>query len=237
MLLQDVPFANKAKAVFLYQTEEKANFPGSHAVLLISVGQDVHEGSKLSAVIDLINRNFKSCDIAACDVLQRHSMQITDLSPIEDIYKKSSIAGSDWIARNNKHLQQLIIPNKIFSWEEYLLRPDFLIYRENIIIAYNEDSLFKQAMNETIDDFINRYERRFISFDKERAFNCCFNYLVEECAILMLMWQKSGYNYIIYPGNMPKTLSATRDKFVAPVNPHLLKWVTVYVRNKIRKVA
>lgn len=42
-------------------TEEKKGFKHSSCILLISVGQEAHEGERFSATIDLINSSFNSC--------------------------------------------------------------------------------------------------------------------------------------------------------------------------------
>lgn len=224
--------STQAKAIFLYQTKEKLNFPQSKAVLLVSVGNIMHEGAKLAAMLTLINKNFSSCDVAVCDVLQRHTIQIHDFSSVEEIYIKSKLEGEKWITRNKSLLELLKIPSKVFHWEEYFLRSNFDSCKEIVLKAYKEDETFKAAMHQTINEFIQRYERRAIIIDQKRAFDCCFNYLVEETAVMMLMWPECQYHYIVYPANMPVFLSVFHKHFVAPYWPTLLKWVTVYVRNR-----
>ncbi len=222
----------RAKAIFLNQKDEKHNFHLSNAVLLVSVGQSNHENFKLAATIELINKKFHSCDVAVCDVLQRYTLKIFDYSADDEIYTKSKIQGSSWIERNNQTLKSLKIQHKIFRWEEYLLHSDFESYKKKIILTYQEDEDFKNAMNLTISAFLKRFLRRVPDVDERSASQCCFQYLAEECAIIMLMWQRCNFHYIIYPGKMPAILNATRKKFVEPFKPDLLKWLTVYVRSK-----
>lgn len=239
--LQNITFNNQslsqtqAKATFLHQTQEKHKFNNSNALLLVSIGQMIYEGPKLSAVIKLVSENFLTCDIAVCDVLQRHTMQISDFSTQESIYEKSKLIGENWIDRNNESLKSLKIPGVIFRWEKYLLNQDFSVLKEQVIAAYKQNESFKQAMDDTIEEFIKRYQRRLIVIDKERAFNCCFNYLVEETTIIMLMLKDCEYHYIVHPGEMPKILHAAREKFVVPYNSELLKWATIYVRSRTNK--
>jgi len=222
----------RAKATFLHQVAEKPHFINSKAIMLISVGKEIHEGAKFSAAVELVNRSFKTCDILVCDVLQRHNMQINNFSISKNFYAESLLAGKEWVDRNNKHFQSLKIPYNIFHWEKYLLRQEFPSLQEKILVAYEEDSSFKEAMHDTITEFVTRYARRFDIIDEKMAFKCCFDYLVEETAIIMLMMQKDQYKYIVYPGKMPKVLSAARDKFVVPNNLELLKWVTIYIRHR-----
>lgn len=223
---------DRAKATFLHQVTEKPNFINSKAIMLISVGKETHEGAKLSAAIELINRSFKACDIIVCDVLQRHTLQMNNLYSSENIYAASVLAGKEWAARNNKYFQSFKIPCNIFHWEKYLLRQEFPLLRERIIAAYEEDCSFKEAMHDTISEFTSRDARRSDSIDKDMAFKCCFDYLVEETAIIMLMMRQYQYNYIVYPGKMPKVLSVARDKFVVENGLELLKWVTIYIRHR-----
>lgn len=233
MPLENIDLHKKAKATFLYQTEEKRNFPYSKAVLLISVGQPNHEGARLEATIKLINDNFQSCDVAVCDTLQRHTMQMGGLSSLEEAYINSIIEGKKWVERNKKHLMSLKILKEIFFWDKYLTSDDFLHCKDKIIDAYQNNESFKSAMHITIEEFVKRYERRSTGINREKLQEYCFNYLTEECAVMMLMWPKCEYNYIIYPGNMPKVLAAARNKFVVPYHPNLLKWTQIYIRSKM----
>lgn len=227
---------NLAKATFLHQVEEKHKFHHSHAVLLISVGQPVHEGNKLRAVIELVNKNFKSCDIAVCDVLQRYSTKIIHGISEEQAYQKCLDEGKQWVARNQDSIQQLQIDHKILHWEEYLSRKDFQMHKEDILSAYNNNAEFKTAMHHSIDEYVARREKKIESLDKQMAIDSCFQYLAEESAIIMKMWQDLGYNYIIYPGEIPQALKEARAIFIGNVNKDLLKWVTVYIRSRPNKI-
>ncbi len=224
-----------AKATFLHQVKEKHKFHTSHAVLLISVGQPVHEGERLRAVIQLINKNFKSCDIAVCDVLQRHSMQITKDIDEEQAYKECLSEGRKWLERNQEYIKELQIEHNILTWEEFLLRKDFQTHIKDILDEYSNNINFKDAMQNSINDYVSRLDKRVKALDTQKAIDCCFNYLAEESAIIMKMWQERAYDYIVYPGNIPKVLEAARDKFVVFENIDLLKWVTVYVRSRSSK--
>jgi len=221
-----------AKVTFLRAQQEKIYLPGSRAVLLISVGQPVHEGAKLAATIDMVNRTFSSCDVAVCDSLQRHTIGMHEYLPKETLYINANIEGEKWIKRNDASLKAIKIPHEIFRWDKYLLDNNFNRHLEAINLAYKKSNDFASAIHKTIDEFVARHERHFTIDNKEEAINCCFNYLVEECAIIMLMWPCRKYNYIVYPGEINKALEVARCQFVAPIYSNLLKWLGVYVRTR-----
>ena len=152
--------------------------------------------------------------------------------PTGFLYKKANIEGENWLKRNESSLQLIEVPHKIFRWDSCLLHDQFNKCLERVNVAYKECKNFHRAIHDTIDEFVVRYSRRFSIKNKEKAKYYCLQYLLEETAIIMIMWQNREYNYIIYPGEINKALDAGYSKFVAPVYTNLLKWVGVYVRTR-----
>lgn len=232
VLSQTIDSKQGAKVTFIRAQQEKMYLRDSKAVLLISIGRPAHEGVKFAATIDMINKTFAACDIAVCDSLQRHTMRMYEDLPKEELYKKSNQEGEKWIERNNVSLKSIKITHEIFRWDKYLLNNHFNKYKAIIDLAYKENSKFAAAIHETIDEFIERPSHPQHLIDKEKAIESCREYLIEECAIIMLMWISRGYNYIVYPGEINKALAAARSNFVKPVSSNLLKWLGVYVRTR-----
>ena len=222
----------RAKAGFICPETIKQTFASSKAVVLVSVGQVSQEGEKLAATIELANKSFASCDVAVCDSLQRHTMQITEALSSGELYLKAKLSGEVWIQRNEEALQLLTIPHRIFRWDEYLMHHDFEELNKKTIAAYKNSPIFSKEMHATIQEFVERYEQRLGPIDRKKAFDCCFNYLAEECTIMMQMWQKCKYNYIIYPSDILRVVKASYNEFVLPVNPTLLQWLKVRVRTR-----
>ncbi len=226
--------SKKAKVTLVHAQAEKKNLPFSKGVLLISVGQPAHEGIKLAATINMVSKQFSSCDVVACDSLQRHTMEIYENLSKETLYAKANIAGEEWLKRNDAALNSFKIPHEIFRWDKYLLDNNFNKCLEKIHLLYKEDKAFANAMNETIEAFVERHIQHGHVKDRSKAFNCCFNFLIEECAVIVFMWPNLEYNYIIYPGKIPKVLEFSLYKFLPPVSSNLLRWLGIYVRTKNR---
>ena len=219
------------KSRFECINKEKEKFSESSCVILISVGQLAHEGMKLKATIDICNNSFKFVTVAVCDSLQRHSIEISQCMKIEDAYLESKTLGTKWIEKYSDLLEKC--NNGFFRWDEWLLRKDFNQYKKTIIDAYSTCLTFKEAMNKTVDDYISRViNRTEKSIKPELARKASFNYLVEECAIIMLMWQEKGYNYIVYPSPILEVIKATFDMFVAQKSDSLLRWVRLKLKTK-----
>lgn len=215
----------------------KAEFKNSRCVVIISVGNEAHEGDRFIATLQRVNRHFKECDIAVNDSLQRNTMQITDLNSESEVHQKANQAGADWIKRNEHAFSQLTIPYSIFRWDEYITQPDFQNSKTIVENAYETDDAFKLAMHSSINQYITRNQKKIGDklVDEKRVFKLCFKYLIEECAVIMLMWAEKNYNFIIYSSNMIDVMQAAHKKFVEPTSPHLLRWVRIKLKTKLKK--
>ncbi len=208
-------------------------FSQSSCVILISVGQLPHESKKLEATLKVINDNFASCAVAVCDSLQRHSLQLgTNLSDME-AYNLSNKLGEEWIERNKIALESISISYDVFRWDEWLNKEDYQKYQDIIQDSYANDLEFKSAMDITVENFTSRFQKRQqIPLDVQTIKSASLKYLIEECAIIMLMWQSRKYNYIIYPGTILPVLDKTHKKFVLPNHANLLNWIKVDFKTK-----
>ncbi|PQQ23292.1 hypothetical protein [Photorhabdus hindustanensis] len=218
-----------SKAAFNFD-KEKTALSGSKVILLISVGQKYHEGDKLAATIDLINKSgFSSCTIAVADTLQRHNYLGMSY---EAAYRFTYELGTSWIARNSEVLAALSIPNNILRWDEALNDISYLAFREDIEGLYVNDPAYKEAINETIGIFIDRMVKRDPSIDTVQAFIRCLNYLMEECPIIMPIWAAKGYDFVIYPQPMTAAMDATRERFVVEKYPGKERWLSLRFKKR-----
>ena len=119
----------KIKPVFKCPDYFKDKFIHSKCLLTISVGQEVHEGEKFFATVDLINSSFKEVIILIDDTLQRHTMKIHSPLSIDQLYKISFEAGDQWLERNYKYYNHFAIPYKIIRWDHWLNHFFFLSIR------------------------------------------------------------------------------------------------------------
>jgi hypothetical protein len=218
------------ETISLHQKQHNFSKKLSRCALGISVGRPEHEGRKLAAAIKFVNQNFSYCDIIIGDTLQRHT-----LSMYHDLTNDESLAlaeksGIDWFKRNQEILNLLTINHDFLCWDEWLRDREYSKCERIILDQYNNNSTFKLSMDETIQFFLDRIKKNKHSndeFDFKKAFSHCFNYLVEESVVMMLIWPKKQYHYIVYPHKIPQILDETHKLFVSPIDPELLNWLEI----------
>lgn len=153
--------------------------------LMISVGQPYHEGEKLEAVVDWINRNpvISTVHISVNDLLQRHNLVAIGL-PLEKAAKISASEGSLWLARNMPILSEIKVKTFYTRWDEWLLNPEHKkVYAE--LIAYKlQDAAFAEAIEADSHLLLNRRKKRNESIPDERVFvHNSRQYILEELAV------------------------------------------------------
>ena len=199
--------------------EERQKFEKSICYLLVSVGQKQHEDIKLQATLELVTKRFKKCVVMLCDTLQRYNI-IAEGFSVEDAYKTSLKRGDIWLKDNKNKCEEYGITD-FFRWDYWLNHENFLSFKEKIMTAYENDEIYKQAINESAQEFCERAGRtmdHFISFSVD--------YLIEECAV-MLIWANIGLNYEIYPSGRNKAMTKTYEKFILPYNNDIMKSVSI----------
>jgi len=220
---------NLIKVTLKCLKEYKKDLSGSKAVLHISVGQEYHEGQKFLATIDSINAKFSQCDIMLCDTLQRHTLYITHpkIKNNEQFYQLALEEGDHWLERNKVAINNLKIPHKIYRWDYWLNDSEYESFRKKVDELYDSDLNYRQAIHDTINIFVDRLKKRIDKnkFDFEYFFKVCLEYLKEECAIIIPMWMRNEYDFIIYPRKRTLAMQATYDRFVKPYFPKLLRGV------------
>ncbi len=209
--------------------------PNTHkkrAILLVSVGQIYHEGAKLLAAIDLINRSdFEECTIMLADSLQRYNY-FNDLSEAE-AYQLAINLGEQWIERNSDILNKLVMRHQIIRWDSHYQYDSFCkLYRDQLISDYHSDINTKNAIDETINSYLSRQDKLDSKMSYDVISKNCFKYVIEECPILMPLWASQGYDFIIYPKKMTAAMRMTYEKFVLPQYPEKVTWLSLRLRGK-----
>src|SRR5437899_2083115 len=77
--------------------KDKDEFKNSQCLLLISVGQDAHEGDRFSATVNLVNSTFSGCLVSLYDSLQRYTMAINSLNDPSYFHDIATRAGDKWL--------------------------------------------------------------------------------------------------------------------------------------------
>lgn len=222
------------KPVFKCKDIEKQAFKHSKCLLTISVGQEVHEGEKFIATLELVNSSFASCIMLIDDSLQRHSMALDTKEDASSFYNQSIHEGDLWLERNRKYYKNLSILDNIIRWDKWLYHPNYAETEKKIKGLINEDANYKLAFVNTVDEFLRRYYQRLIekvNFDMERARSLCMNYLLEECTALCL-WPELGCHFEVYPSKRNLAMDETHKRFVLPGYPGLLHSVAIKFKNR-----
>ncbi len=223
------------KPVFKYNHNlDKETFKNSKCLLTISVGQEVHEGDKFAATIDLVNNSFNSCVMLVDDSLQRHSMALDKKENADFFYESSILEGDLWLERNKKHYQNLNILQDIIRWDKWLRHPNYLEQQHKIKALIAEKPDYQTSFDKTIDEFLRRFYPRLLeksNFDMKRAWNLCLDYLIEECTALCL-WTELNCNFEIYPGKRNLAMHETHQRFVLPFYPEMLYAVSIKFKNR-----
>ena len=180
----------KYKAYFKkISKEEKAELKNHKCIILISMENKTQEGSKLEAILKLVNKHFKVALIIIADTLQRYCSN--------DSINKVKQTGSYWLEENYSIVRQtLSIPYFISRWDDWITLPNFNYYRKEIQKLYDTDQNYRETVYNTINEYINRSTLRIRN--SKKLFQSSKSYLLEESASV-LMWSEMGYNYDIYP--------------------------------------
>lgn len=202
----------------------------------ISVGQSIHEGEKLEAVIKLVNASFQQCTILVDDTVQRHTIAIDRTSEPQELYEEAFELGDQWLIRNQTTLAQLKIPHQIARWNDWVEHVDFSTKLSQVKALYQENQFYKDAIHVNVDEFLTRFfgRRDCHRIDMERAFNLCLDYLFEECAV-MCLWTDGEYNFELYPSGRNQAMSATYEMLIEPYFPNYLRPVAVRFKKYLKQ--
>lgn len=213
--------------------EDKKHFEQSTCLLLISVGQESHEGDRFSATIDLVNSSFKNCYISLYDSIQRHTMALNSNQSPEYFRALAIKEGDLWLGRNFQHYNALSAPSKIFRWDSWLNHPAYQETRNKLLFMTQEDPSYKDVFDRTINKYLERYCKNLqnpSNFNRQRAEEICFEYVLEECTVLCL-WIELNCPFEIYPNPHNDAIEETRRRFIYPNHPNLLRPLTIRFRN------
>lgn len=170
--------------------------------LQISVGQDYHEGGKLSATAEWSKHRFKKVFFCVNDTLQRFNIMFERSLDEAAAEKKSSILGKEWVARNMPVIKG--VPQaQIVTWNEWKAKPAYPkgFLQTEWLYVNNEE--FRRAIDRNIEEIWKRRENTDPAFYKKGGYDNFFvlskRYLLEEMAAFALMYDTEEA-IDIYPG-------------------------------------
>ncbi len=213
----------------ILKSKETLTFNHSKAIVTISVGQPNHEGDKFYSTLLATNKQFSFARIMVCDSLQRYTMKITSPLSLGQLSLKSTKLGDEWIVRNLKYIEAMTIPYKISRWNDWLNHSDFVDKFQLIENLYNEDISFKNSIYSTTHGFISRNSERLV-VDKEQAYELSKDYLLEECAVMLILADE-GYQFEIYPNQRNEALDYIYQTIIVKENKQLMQAVSIKFKN------
>jgi tRNA-dependent cyclodipeptide synthase len=212
----------------------------SRVILLISIGQAYHEGEKLDAIIDLINRScFKKCFIMLGDSIQRFNLAVQNGYSLEKAHILARSFGDEWLKRNQSIYEKLKMSYEIIRWDTWLNHPDYKKCLTEVNNLYSSNDLVKQSFHNSMNQFLLRQRGGVLNQNEDgllsnRETNLYLNYLKEECAIIMPLWAKETYDFIAYPSKILDAMQATYDHLVKPFysKEFILYWLSMRFKKK-----
>lgn len=209
----------------ILKSEDSICFNNKKCILTISVGQLNHEADKLFSTILAINKHFSYCIIMVCDSLQRYTMRIFSEKNSEELHKISNQFGDDWISRNIESINSFTIPYKISRWDDWINHPDF---KEKLFIInqlHLNSTEFKDIVFFTAKTFLKRNTEK-IACKEEEAIELSSLYLLEECAVMLLLAEE-GYHFEIYPSERNAAMDYIYRTIISGVDRNLMRAVWI----------
>src|SRR3990167_715296 len=209
-------------------------FENSSCIMPISVGQNLkhHEGEEFIATMKLVDRSFSSCTLVVDDSVQHYGMMIWSREPKNAIYFQAILEGDRWLSQNKNAYESLSIPYKILRWNDWVAHPSYSSQRALIDELYESNASYRQAVNFTINEYIQRRSRHAVNpIDQALATYCCLKYLLEECAVMSL-WALEGYDFEVYPTGRNAAMKAAYDALVKSSYPGKLLSVSLEFRSR-----
>ena len=182
--------------------------------LLISVGQPYHEGEKLTALFDWINRNPSISRVQICvnDYLQRWNYIANGTSP--DIAKEqASLAGAEWIARNENLFQTLTCQDiDIIRWATWLNKP---LYNEasnalETTLCTTQGRDLAASIKADCEAILTRRKKHFAVTNDQTFLECSSSFIKEELAVIAVQqFEKPMAD--VYPGSVLQSTKWFQD--------------------------
>jgi tRNA-dependent cyclodipeptide synthase len=153
---------------------------------MISVGKEYHEGQKLVAIVDWINRNphIDRVHISVNDYLQRHNLEAAGMSK-EEAGQAALVAGSEWLERNKNILSKINVEKIYTRWENWFLREGFSAVHSELLSYAKTDPAFGEAMAKDARSLAERKTERGEAVP-DSLVEHSHHYITEEMAVFAI---------------------------------------------------
>jgi tRNA-dependent cyclodipeptide synthase len=182
--------------------------------LMISVGKNYHEGSKLLAVVNWINRNpeIEEVQVSVNDYLQRHNLVAFGTGE-QEAGSLATYEGTAWIERNEENLRAVNVPLSFTRWEEWYGTSEYREAHSALLSLTNHDATFKETVEADASSLAERRARRG-EVVPPRLIDCSRDYVLEELAVFAL--QSRVFPAVeVYPGTSLLSVTYLRGKVLS----------------------
>lgn len=183
-------------------------------LLPICVGQEYHYADNLQAIIDSLQR-AKRIIVIISGCLYRHTHQINNLITPEEAFYNTIQEGKIWLQQHKSIIESSLVPVTVYTWERWLLHPNYKDFRRKVDKLYQIDPEFKQAFDSTAHEFLERIALKTKIDDYDRSLTLSLYYLKEECAIFATMYYSDKFTYFVYPGSYSVAIAITLERLIS----------------------
>jgi hypothetical protein len=218
--------------------------------ILVSVGQAYHNGTKLQAVIDWVNKNtnqLQAVQIAVNDLLQGWNALANGVGGGKAFYDAEK-NGDEWLKQHDGMLQSFKVASvTITRWGFWLEHPNYPITEQRLaeLIADTENGL-KDSIRLASEQILERRLKHTDVPNKDRFLDYSRQFIKEEIVVLALMHNEPVIHQQpnvkaadVYPGSilpcmdwfrnptrvLPDELVSLRDRYFCRVDFHRPKIV------------
>ncbi|MGE3284178.1 MAG: hypothetical protein AB7O13_24805 [Alphaproteobacteria bacterium] len=170
--------------------------------IFISVGQPYHEGNKLRAAVDWINRNpsIQEVHVSVNDFLQRHNLIASGIAA-ERAGATSIAEGGLWIACNQDTLNRLQMHCRVTRWCDWYDQSCFPATLSSLTDYACADVIFEEAIERDAHALAARKAKRGEAVPYfEKLVQHSRDYVTEELAVFALQ-AKALPAAEVYPGS------------------------------------
>lgn len=196
--------------------------------LMISVGQPYHEGGKLRAVVDWINRNpgITEVHVSVNDLLQRHNAIAEGATP-EQATAASLLAGAHWMERNEGILAAMRPLRITTRWQDWTERAEFAEAHTALLRYADRDPAFREAIEADARALAERKIKRGESVANYAVLvEHSRDYITEEVAVFALQ-SRDLPAAEVYPGsNLLSAEYLIGKELPAPLAPLATRYFT-----------
>jgi tRNA-dependent cyclodipeptide synthase len=168
------------------------------ARIAISLKNPKQQGKKFDAIIDWLTPRFNHVVIQLADTLHRHNIAIDEGLDLKAAHKRAVEYGDIWL-ESHHHLFDKLPSHQVIRWVDRLTQIDINTYYPQLEQIMHANDNTSANMRKYIDDYMLR--RKFVSDnEKQAAYNASRNYVLEESAIYLGLFETERAAEI-YPGS------------------------------------